>query len=352
MKTCNTCGAQNQDNNVFCENCGAPFETNQQTSYGTPASQIPYGAQQNPNFHVPYGNPVPQPLQIGSMLPILRKQGRSPLFLIPVILMTLVVLNGLSVVLNLFGADTQELLDLASGDSEAVILSWMNNSLRGFSLISMIPSILTVVGLWMIYASCMGGDDRPMSTAGFTLVKGVMIYQLVVFCIGIGILVILVFFFSASSSLWMELLGSSGLGLRHSEIRSAANALNWLQVVIFLILAVYSALIITYYVKVIASLSCAKEIIQTGTTQMNKNVSLYVAVLSMLGGAYFILTGFVGMMTGIEVFTSLSAQNLISGIASLLFGILLVSVRSSLNAALQTMRTSMYYNTPYGTPGP
>lgn len=325
MKTCNNCGKQNNDEDMFCEQCGAALSMNpddqQQTAGYTQnadAYQTQAAAQQ-----MPPQTPYP-------MLQILKKRGGSALFLVAVICMTVQLVANL---IESFGGgssiiELQNLLYQYGIPVDLSDLGGVATSFSVFSLIALIPTILVVIGLWMIFVNCRKQDNSPLSTAGFSLVRGVLIFEFVCFIVILALGLLLVIFAGIAGGSYLSQAShgfvNASYGTYSLDSTSDAVAAGIAGVLIGLLIGMIIALVlgIVYYVKVIGSLKRAQEIVRTGSTM--KNVSAFVGVINIIGAVFSLISGLIALNIG----------TIIGGVTSLLFGILIMSVRKEFGAVL------------------
>ena len=165
MKFCQKCGAQADDNVVFCTNCGERFTSNQPPMYN----------QVEPNY---YQGQAPRPKPTLSQNPVLNKVkglATAPLFLVTIIIFSLSVFLQFirafkpgSVMGQLFEGN-KLLQEIGGLDFFGSTLYRMQGVFTAYALIALVPTILICIGLWMFYASAATPENR--STAGLTMIK-------------------------------------------------------------------------------------------------------------------------------------------------------------------------------------
>lgn len=301
---------------MLCPHCGKPIEEGAGTCpyCGASLQQNPRPEESAPLYTRP-PQETPPPAYNTSEPPVIRlmrQTARSPLFLVPAIGYTCMVVFSLAAALQStspaavdsyvaqlapYGTDAQ-LASLAS------TLSTVFTASAGGALVGQIPAILVAVGIWMMYATAVEHSGKPLRTTGLTIIRVLQIISLVLVCLA-AVLVLLIF------GLVCVALG---------QVDDAGAAVAVLAVVLVLIAVVF-ALDILYYVKLMGMLNNFRRTIQTGTPQ--GNISTYVAVLTILGG----VVSLGSFLTG-NVFSGLAGvAGAVSGIG---FGVLLFRYRDEL----------------------
>lgn len=340
MKICN-CGYQNEDSDNFCKQCGSPLQAQQTTppptagaapDMGQPVAPPPMQSQSMTpppmgvnNYSQATANPFP-------MLSALKEKGGSATFLIATILYTLTLIASIGNVFTLRDQVLKSLNMLSNygvsnlniGEAYSAINQALPLLIFIFIIFS-IPTIVMCIGLWCVYTTCKKTGNQPLSTGGFTAMKVIVVLQTVFSCIGfaftiLAVLLIVGICASEGQSL-MDLFTSSGYGYGYGNAYSALGVISVLVVIAILIIIAIMVLQIVYYVKVIGSINCAKEIIVTGKT--NKNVSSFVGVITIIGGIFNILSGLV----------TLNLATIASGVVSIIFATLIFSMRNMINCS-------------------
>lgn len=262
---CPQCGKSVEDGTMTCPYCGASLQPNAQPEASAPIYTRP-----------PVADPPPayQPAYQSSEMPVIqlmRRMARSPVFLVPAIAYTCMVLFQIAA--TFFGVAQVSLDPVVTQtvETNAFLQNIYTTSVTFSALpLSYIFSILAAVGIWMTFASAANQSGAPIKTAGLTLLRVLQIISLVVVCL----LVLLLF---GAVAILISTLGSY-------DNTGAASALI---VVVLLIAAVIVALAILYSVKTITTIECFRRSIRTGTPQ--GKISVYVAVMSILGGLLSLL---------------------------------------------------------------
>ncbi len=360
MGFCSNCGAQTNDGSAFCMNCGASLlaasSTSSMSSTGSwGQTQQTTGAWSPTPQYQPTYAVQPSSHAIG----VLKRVAASPLFLIATILTTLGILlrfissltGGNDIVASIVAAlyqngvlsywDYMEFLD-AYGE----IYSVMNGINILSTLISLVPIILVAIGLWLTFGAGMSKSRADFSTTGLTMVKVINIINLVFECIGYGIglilFVVMMIGVSAVSSYASSYSSYYGYGSNYAH--TVAGVSIGVIAICAIILIAVAVLRIFWYVKINQSINAATGTARTGNGNMN--ASTYVGVFCFIGAA----CGFIGLIFSIFTFTTVLSviTSLCSVAASILFGIVLFTYRSSM-ARLAT--TPMPLNMGMGTGG-
>lgn len=137
--------------------------------YGVPVQNVPMSGSGESGFRV---------------IAHLKQLMKSPAMLVATIAFTISVVFYIMTVFGFTGFSDMIGRYGSSGDAEISarvnIVTWIS----GF--LAFIPMLLTGIGLWMIVYQGFSSENR-ISTAGTTMIKGVKIFEFVMFCIGLTI---------------------------------------------------------------------------------------------------------------------------------------------------------------------
>lgn len=294
MKICPVCGKPVEEEWTVCPYCGAPLE---ERDPGPRYEQAPSAA--------PMGRDAEPPT-----LRRMRQMICSPLYLAGAIGHSCMVLFTLvSTFRTGAAAVTETAVSQLVGNAYGVsswldgLYSWLPvlfSASVGSALVGQLPNILVAIGLWMLYISASDPSGTPLKTAGLSLIRGVQIFQLVL--LGLVALLMLVSF--GVMVVWLQLY----------DPEAVLPIVLMLLVLLVVILAVGGL----YYGKLIATINGFRQTIWTGQPQ--GTVSLYVAVLSALGGVLPLFRVLIG-----EIFSSLASIG--GATAGIAFAILLFRCR-------------------------
>lgn len=316
---CPKCGTQNADGVSFCQNCGSPLTTNQ------PAYQQPYQASQ-------YRQPVYSQAPASSTgLATLKRVCSSPVALVAIIAYTAAALfsflNSASGSSGIFRYLYQvaDMLDMED------MIGELYYAVRSTSVVSavigMIPNVLIAVGLWLTYATAVNKNNAGMKTGGLTLIKVILIINLVFICILLAAIevVALVTVINLADSYY----SSSAVGPLVGVMVGVAIAMT---------------LVILFYVKAVQTINTIKLTAQNGIP--SDKVSIYVAVIAFITGGFTVLS----IIVSYGVFALLA--NLCSATASITFGIFLCSYRGKMRAATNGVGHTNMQQPVYAPPTP
>lgn len=309
---CPNCGYQNADGVAFCQNCGTQLSTvNAQQVYQQPIANPAY--QQGA-----YAQSVP----ISSGLTVLKRICSSPVALVAVIAYTAAALFSFINSINSSSGILGYIYQLASMMDMEEMIGDLYYAVRGTSVISavigMIPAILIAIGLWMTYTSAANHQDVEMKTGGLTLIKVILIIDLVFICIALAMVEIIALI--AVVNLAGSYYGSSMVAPITGVMIGVAIAM---------------ALVIMFYAKSVKSINTISMTARTGDP--SDKVSTYVAVMAFIMGGFTVLSAF----SNFHFLPLLS--NLCSATASIAFGIFLFSYRGQMRTA---MNSGGYMNIP------
>ena len=311
MKFCSKCGAQNEDTVKFCLNCGTKFEADevkdespqpeiqpqpfqqspqtqpppiqqpiqqqqyqppqpppqaqppQQPQYQPPVQQY----QPQPPKYTPYAAPQVMPPQAMPSTPavnILKKMSSSALFIVAASMYTLLmIINVVKIFMdNIYTAQAYE-FDFGYGYSYSSPGGTQVNGLGIlFGIIVWILPALIGLGMWMHFMSAKKKSAAGLKTGGLTLISVCVIINLVFICLAMLLFIIA----------WViMLIAAIGVNAGAEPMIVAG--------VIGIVLVVAIILVITYYAKLIGSISALKRCALTGQP---KKVSAYVAVMHFI----------------------------------------------------------------------
>lgn len=293
---CPHCGKTVGNGNLTCPFCGAPLQPDAPPQEPVSPYTQPYVPDPPPAYRPAYQSSEPPVIQL------MRRMAGSPVFLVPAIGYTCMVL--FQIVATLFGT-AQIALDpvvTQTMETNAFLQNIYTTSVT-FSLLplSYIFSILAAVGIWMTFASAANRSGAPIKTAGLTLLRVLQIISLVVVCL-----------------MTLLLIGGIVIFIGTMGMYNVTPATNALIVALLLMVAAIMALLILYSVKIITTIDCFRRSIRTGTPQ--GKISVYVAVMSILGGVLSLLV----VLTGNPFSALAGVAGAVSGIG---FGVFLFRYR-------------------------
>ncbi|MBQ7399850.1 MAG: zinc ribbon domain-containing protein [Clostridia bacterium] len=218
---CPQCGAQHEDDAVFCSKCGTqlnPTTEKSSASYPTPQYRQPSVFDGFANTYNSYAN---RKLSSIPTIDAFKKLCLSPICLIAVISYTLMVLMNLSMSAGVSSMIQDALSPLYLSPLLGNILDVMESSFLFTAILFNLPDILTAVGLWMlIYSASLRMDT--MSSSGLNLIRKVNTVMIVLISIFLVLAAIVCFAAFASFDLAdagvffftvLILLGGTGLRL-------------------------------------------------------------------------------------------------------------------------------------------
>lgn len=327
MKICNNCGMQNNDDDLFCAQCGNSLENAANQPDGQPA----YGEAGAGACATPDGAYANQPVNPYPLLQILKEKGGSALFLIATILATINLVVSL---LSAFFTNIQETMQKSMSAyqyamiNDAEIWPVLTAIMVVFILVFSIPTILVVIGLWRTYATCKKAGPEPLSTGGLSMIKAGVIIEFVVFILAMVFMALVMLFliaFAVNGDEFVQKAMESRIDLYGTDLygTDVQSILMGVCVMMLVITVLAVILGIIYYVKILGSIKTAKQIIQTGTAQ--KNVSTYVAVLLILGAVFTIFSAIM----------SLDIITVLAGVTQILFASVIFSFKNAAGAYLR-----------------
>ncbi|HJC37687.1 MAG TPA: FHA domain-containing protein [Candidatus Mediterraneibacter faecigallinarum] len=252
---------------------------------------------------------------------IIRKMSVSVLFLVGAIGYSVYVLFGLVGSLA-GGSEVTDLMDqimamsggYSSLDYSAVrAVSGMFNGISVFSmLVSMLPAMVIVAGIWLIFAAAKRNMLPGTASAGLTMARVIAIIQLVFACIGAVLLEILCIVALSAVNSVSGYYGSTG-------------SVNALLVFIMIIFAGVAAVQIIYYLKLNKMIVKTKDTLLTG--QPDDDISLYVEILCYISGGVAAI-GALMSLADVEVLNFFANAGMAT--ADICFAILIRQYRSKM----------------------
>lgn len=334
---CAKCGTQNDDNAVYCHNCGAVLRP--QGGAGGPSGgaaggrgpAVGAGGSRQAGGYMPYGGAgagvAPGNAAAaaeGSQTRALRELILTPLFLVAVIaLSSRVILGILAAIAGAapYAAMIQNIINETGMYEYSEYSYQLSNALSSGNIFSAIvsnaPSVMIAVGLWLQYSYARKRDQK-MGTTGFTMIRIILIIQLVGICIGLALAVI-------GSLIGMVAAGSYDEG---------GKVIAVIALVVVMI-ALFGALTILYYFKILKMLDSAISIISNGIR--TAQASMYVIVFTFISGGLSCLSALGSL--AISPFSFLTSAA--SAASSIAFGLLMLEYNKPVSAFGGTVQDPM-----------
>ena len=257
-----------------------------------------------------------------------KKTARSPLFLLAVALL------AISIIFSLVGSFTSEVPDSISStvrefigkNSETLkmdssdlreldeILNHVGPIYKWTSVSGNVPSILLFVALLLVVVSAGTRSDRPLSTAGLTILKVFAIIELV---LSIIMTVALTAVLGVSAFMMIK---------EGDEIKGVGIIFAVLTVVV-LIVCIFCVI---FFAKKLKTISTAKKTVVTGIA--SDKVSGFVGVVAFILGALSVI-GSISLMINTSATAGLAS--LLSGAANILFALTLFSYRTAMREVME-----------------
>lgn len=318
MMFCPKCGSQNPDQARFCRDCGSPMQK-------------------------PIKTPAP-PIRRNNVLNTITAMIGSPLFLVGAIAYSLTVLfnfiqvfqnNPFNNILAFYQYASQNMSDfynVYSTGSGIYIL---------FSLLLQIPAFLILAGIWITFITSKTSQNGKPQTVGLTIIRVITIIQMVIFCLIIFILEI------------GFIIGIAGINQARSAVYSygySGSDGGTTAMIIFLmfIIVIVAIFCILYYIKLFKTIGEMITSIQTAVP--SDRISIYVAVISIIGGVFTVIGMFLSSIitaslaravhaytyfysgTGLQPLMILGS--ICSATAAIAFGIFLFSYRNRMRMCM------------------
>lgn len=294
---CTSCGINNEDGAAFCANCGAKLE---QSATPAPVAETPTaadilvespeGARQGDTAQTEQPVPPPAPIYLpptyNAVIGTVKKMGTSGKFKSIAILFS--VIAGLIVVaefMSAFVIPTVYSALPAYGDEMQLEVT------TAFPSFPSATTILTIVGLWLVYAACKK-PENAVKTGGLMVLKVVSILQLVGawLAAAAGCIVLLAFSLVPELKNMLETANSE-----LTPIDASINATQILAVAGAFFIAVM-AVTILFCFKKLQTVNAVLDSVRTGIPSQ-KASSFYGAML-YVGGAVLTVLGLIAIVVG------------------------------------------------------
>ena len=303
---CENCGSEIKDGSKFCGRCGAPVNIRNAAAAQPPVMPAPKpyspDVEENnrteSNFNGGTGGGYSP---AGRLQSLIAGMASSGLFMVTVILFTAALViqlvsaigsaafggNALmSVIDGIISQTGYSLNDIGGIGTVNAAINAVSAGTIITTIIAMVPGILTVIGLWLIFASAKSSQGTEVKPAGFTIIKVItLIYFWIMIVVGALAIIILIF------------------GALFTADYADAAVISIFIVFIVLIAAIV-ALVCLYYSKIAKMLTSAREAGQGATNRLM--ISTYVQVITWILAIVMVLA----------LIGSISSAGLLSAVVS------------------------------------
>ncbi len=303
---CTKCGANNPDAAAYCERCGQKLVPAAPAGgFAPPAPLTPPAPPAGGGYTPPTGGGYAPPVggytvtdgnrveihdgQGGRVygwtaspaLQSVRKLATSPLYLTMAIaysvslLMRLIVsVTGVNAMANLIVSALMPILYEADMEYMVYEIQDMLYSMSGTgvftAILSMLPTILVAVGMWMVFVSAKNRTAPSMKTSGLTMIKVINIINMVAVDIVYALLLI-------ACIVGMVAAGSY-----------AEEELTIVMAVVLILLIGIAVLVNLYYGKINKTINTMKSVITTG--RPSDQVSGFIGVMCYISAVLSIIS--------------------------------------------------------------
>ena len=325
---CSKCGTLNQDNAMFCKNCGASLLVQAQAQAEEEFVHNEEIKEQEPVLNSEEANEEPKTSE-NPVLALIKKHSSSTLFLVATILFT--VSLGLSLILSMFGG-------MFSETGASLTFS------TGFISVS---SVLALIGLWKINTM---NKKQGVDKTGFVLLKVTCIIELVTsaFVFGlVGLLLIVLGAFvpqiaTQFSEQWSEFaqemqgtmeqaLGGNEFVQFDAEMFFNPETVMAVLILTGIILMAMLPVIINFYCKALKTINRIKDMADKGVVYKNITNGLIIW-LFILGGI-----SASALLAGDMAVTSM-------GVAYILYAITLINFKNETEKLLYVVEPEQTVN--------
>ncbi len=294
---------------------GAPQGRPVNGMQGQPMNRVPQGRPMNGMQGQPT-NGTPQGRYTRAIMETARKSMKSPMFFLIVLLNTVYLAGAIAAIFmkqlnySQFGRllTGMELPSQLTGymDELMNLLMKLDTSAVGVNIVLHIPHILFCLGLWAIFFAAVGAKEK-MSGVGFSFIKIVVIFNMIVKCVVLlaGLIVSVTLVVAAWAS-----------GTKSMIVGS---------VITMVLMIMITMLIIMYYFCYLGTIKTCRLNAKSGESY--GKASAYVALVSIVGA----LTAVVNLLSGI---VNLEISNIASAAGKMgwmiLFGLWIFSYRKKM----------------------
>lgn len=265
---CSNCGSQVVGNGKFCTVCGKAIVNN-----SAPVPAVPQS-------YVPTPHRVAQENKERKWEDMFREGWRtffgSPTVLITAIFYTAVQLVSLISMNSTMNSMDSMFESLGVNSSQ---VSEITSSMGIVSFLALVPGILTVIGMWLVYADSKSHYSAPINTTGLSLIKGIQIFSVAALVVAMIIM--------------LTTLGSVEDKLSSHQVSSAVSTAKTIIIVVMLACFAFYGFII-YAINGMKQTADYCTPVRAGTAMGLGVVSIIFGALSLLGllSAGFTLSGF------------------------------------------------------------
>ena len=300
---CPKCGKQNSETSAFCVACGQKLTSTeqpmqqpvQQPIYQQPPVQQPIYQQPPVQQFQPQYAPAERPFSSNHILNELKRFAASPFVIIAVILFTLSIVITIATASDSVLGMLYMIEDYVEIPELDEIIDGIDDAVTLIAFITMIPSIVIGIGLWVTVGTALNKNSDTMATGGLTTIKVMNIISIVFTSISIALVV---FYITHIAS---------------NDIYGVVPPIVY-SILVAIVLAL--GLRIFYLAKVNSTLN--SFIYSVRSAYPSYGASLFVAVMC------FIIGGF----SALSMFFDFNLASLLSAVATIFFGVIIIQCRS------------------------
>ena len=265
----------------------------------------------------------------GTAVSIIQAIAVSVLFLVAAIGYSVYVLfellsgfSGGSGIMDIMNSAMQMSGGYSSMDYGAVqaLSGFMGGMTMFTTLITLLPAMVITAGIWLAFAAAKRNVLPGLASTGLTMVRIVVIVQLVFACIGLALVELICILVMVGVNTAASYYGSGGPA-------------TGIMILIMLVFAAVSAVQIIYYLKLSGTIKRMKTALITG--QPDAQVSLYVEILCYINGALTVF-GALGSLVSFSIFGFLADAGLAT--ANICFAMLLRKYRNNMELLIRNPR--------------
>lgn len=222
------------------------------------------------------------------------------------------------------GSEIRQLLNMFSrfGGRYSSVIQRYGNMYSGaqmlVTLLSVTPVILIAVGMWLMFASAKSTNQPQLNVTGLTMIRVVIIIQLICVCLVsvIGEIVLI--------------SAMVGVGGMISSYGGGVGTVSGIFVVAMLVVAAVAILEIFYYLKLGTMVDTMKNVILTGVP--DSEVSKYVEIFCYVMGGLSAISALMSLV-GMSMYSFLTNAGLAT--ADISFAIFMMKYRTNMNLLIQ-----------------
>ena len=226
----------------------------------------------------------------------------------------------MSVIDNLGGA--QSGYGMGGGHLQGYVSVFNGVNVLG-TLLGSVPAILIAVGMWMLYATAKSSSRKEVNLTGISMIRVVVIIQLVFTCIGAALIEIACLVILVGAGSLMSYLG-------------ADYGAGGIMVIAMLFVAVFAAAEIIFYLKLMNVIKTMKNTVVSGRPDCR--ISKYAEIFCYILGGFSVFSALMSLV-GMSIYGFLGSAG--SATSYIAFAIYLMRYRRNMEQVMRNPAADM-----------